>query len=789
MERKISKKGGKKMNKVQKNKVKNQNEINRNEVKPSEVEEQNNDKNGDQNKDRTESNNKKERLKDFFRLYYINDRDKLKRPNQYNEKEKEKIYEMNQKNKYVIMFFQFLTILFFPITIISKFLTKIIYAYHNHWEARKSKKENQEKDEDVEVIPVQKKSIKYVALSFLVLFIFLYYMNFRYLIDRHTLVLYFYNTMIGDIIAGPLGILLFSKTFYFALITVFIFFEIYRRKYIYPLKGYTPFTQEMKEKYRKEAIERGEHFFGVEKTNEKEPIFLPEKSFETHAQILGTTGAGKNESVLTPRAINIMQQGRGFAFIDPKGARQNLEKIKHYHQKYNCKQKIKVLDLAEPKNTNTYNPLLGKSARAIRDMIMNQKNDWGHSYYREEVKKNLLMILDAVVDVFDMKITFNDLHYLLTHKDAIIYIERRLRNAGYQEKADDIRIGIMGNWTDFQRGVSSLVSLLQEIKINFPMTNTYHPDISITEAYTNQEIVFFLLPTQSLKESAQAFGKMILLDFQNNSAQVDAGRVKKKSYTIIVDEFADFATQNFIGGLNKARSSGTIYMIAHQSYGDLQKTNKGLAGQVSDNTNLKIVFRVNDSVTAKNVSMMSGAKDTQVRSHMVENNEYFSEKNDRESIRTMKQAVFDTDSLMKSSTGYAKVLIKNPEHRTYHAICDYYQDPTEEEKANINLDFFPGEQNRKVDVKTIAQKVQDFIKQEQNQNPNQNNNRNNNKNSNSRNNQGNSNGIGQSKAIKKEVEKKLSKKKSSPKNEPKGENPKSENKPKTKSKPKSKFQL
>ncbi|PUU87633.1 type IV secretory system conjugative DNA transfer family protein [Halanaerobium sp.] len=721
----------------------------------------------------------KEKWKDLFRLYYINDRDELKRPNQYNEKEKEKIYEMNQKNKYKLMFIKSLTILFFPIALIAKLLTKIIYAYHNHWEAIQSKKENQEKDKDKEVISVKEHSERYIKLSFFGLFIFLYYVNFRYLIDRHTFVLYFHDTLIGDIAAGPLGILLFSKTFYFALIIIFVFFEIYKRKYIYPLKGYTPFTPELKKQYREEALKNNEYFLGVLQGNDKKKIMLKDKAFETHAQVIGTTGGGKTESILIPRAINIMQRGKGFAFIDPKGARHNLQKIKHYYQKYNCKQKIKVLDLANPQNTNTYNPLLFKSARAIRDMIIGYKDDWGHSFYVSEVKKNLLMILDAVVDIFQKKITFNDLHHLLTHKDAVIYIEKQLRNAGYTDKADDIRIGIIENWTDFQKGVSSLVSLLQEIKINFPMTNTYNPDISITEAYVNQEIIFFLLPTQSLRESAQAFGKMILLDFQNNSAKVDAGMVPKKSYEVNVDEFSEFATQLFVGGLNKARSSGTKYIMLHQSYGDLMKIDHSLAQQIADNTNTKIVFRVNDSTTAKSIQLMSGAKDAKIRSHMVENNEHFSEKNERESVRNMKQAVLDTDRLMKYPTGHAGVILKNPEHRVFEAICDYYQDPTEEEKANINLDFSPGEQNQKVDYNTdlvIAKRVQDFMKQEQN--PNRNNNRNTGGNS-----KAVSNGIGKSKAIKKEAEKKMSEKKSSPKNEPKGKKSKSENKPK------SKFQL
>ena len=65
-----------------------------NKIKPNEVEEQNenqnNDKNDDQKNKKENDNSKKKRLKDFFGLYYINDRDELKRPNQYKEKEKEK---------------------------------------------------------------------------------------------------------------------------------------------------------------------------------------------------------------------------------------------------------------------------------------------------------------------------------------------------------------------------------------------------------------------------------------------------------------------------------------------------------------------------------------------------------------------------------------------------------------------------------------------------------------------------------------------------------------------------
>jgi TraM recognition site of TraD and TraG len=60
----------------------------------------------------------------------------------------------------------------------------------------------------------------------------------------------------------------------------------------------------------------------------------------------------------------------------------------------------------------------------------------------------------------------------------------------------------------------------------------------------------------------------------------------------VIDEFAAFAMPLFIDLLDKTRSAGMAITIAHQSMrSDLARAGEGYAGQVADNTNIKICLQ------------------------------------------------------------------------------------------------------------------------------------------------------------------------------------------------------
>ena len=64
--------------------------------------------------------------------------------------------------------------------------------------------------------------------------------------------------------------------------------------------------------------------------------------------------------------------------------------------------------------------------------------------------------------------------------------------------------------------------------------------------------------------------------------------------SVIIDEYASFAEESFIEVLNKARSSGMMVTIAHQSLSDLRAISDAFMKRIDENTLNKIYLKQTD---------------------------------------------------------------------------------------------------------------------------------------------------------------------------------------------------
>ena len=117
------------------------------------------------------------------------------------------------------------------------------------------------------------------------------------------------------------------------------------------------------------------------------------------------------------------------------------------------------------------------------------------------------------------------------------------------------------------------------------------PGINLFEAYIQSKIIFLFLDSRRYGETAKALGRFILQDLKSVSARVD-GEVPKeqrKPFSVIIDEFADLAQEDFIGFLDRARSSRMSVVVAHQEICDLQRISPEFAGRLMGK-HLNLVF-------------------------------------------------------------------------------------------------------------------------------------------------------------------------------------------------------
>nr|BFD69043.1 hypothetical protein HAGR004_40650 [Bdellovibrio sp. HAGR004] len=136
--------------------------------------------------------------------------------------------------------------------------------------------------------------------------------------------------------------------------------------------------------------------------------------------------------------------------------------------------------------------------------------------------------------------------------------------------------------------------------------------IDIYEAVKNTEIIYFLLDSRRYSESAKSLGRMILEDLKAASGEIDGtiSPAKRQAFNIIIDEFADMASDDFISFLDRARSSGMGTVVAHQEISDLKRISPETADRLMHLTSTTVSFLTKLPGSAEAISGMAGTRTT-----------------------------------------------------------------------------------------------------------------------------------------------------------------------------------
>lgn len=91
---------------------------------------------------------------------------------------------------------------------------------------------------------------------------------------------------------------------------------------------------------------------------------------------------------------------------------------------------------------------------------------------------------------------------------------------------------------------------------------------------------------------------------------VDAGHrsLPQTPVYVYADEFYNFAYEGFIDGLNKLRDAHVSFLLAHQTFADLERVSKEFARGVWENARNKILLYQNDPLLAELVARSIGTK-------------------------------------------------------------------------------------------------------------------------------------------------------------------------------------
>lgn len=333
--------------------------------------------------------------------------------------------------------------------------------------------------------------------------------------------------------------------------------------------------------HRKTALNMEETYIGFEATK-RAPVFLTSEERNRHTQVVGTTGSGKTRFVLFPMVEQDIEQGRGVVFVDAKGSSENAAVLYDMAKKAGREKDFVLFSLTQTDQAGTYNPLQYGNASQLKDKIT-ASIDWSEPFY-QRVCESALQTLFRDLESQNRRITLPQLHAILKTPPT------SLKNF----------------FALAEKNASNIKTLFSEIDllVNTPFGHLFKAEkakMDLMDVYTKGKIAYFALDTQSYQHTAVRMGKIITQDLNTLSGLIEStfSEKEKRSLAVYIDEYQAFGTKGFINALARGRSSGFWITIAHQSLGDLKAVDESYAQQVFENTNTKIVLRVNDPETAQ----------------------------------------------------------------------------------------------------------------------------------------------------------------------------------------------
>lgn len=386
-------------------------------------------------------------------------------------------------------------------------------------------------------------------------------------------------------------------------------------------------------------------------------VYIKQAFRRMHTQIVGTTNAGKTESVILPWAIDDIKKGRGLLMIDGKSDSGMLDKLYAYAKKHHRSHDVRILSLCNVGISNTFNPLAGGSVLEVAERVFNAlnfENEYFKSIQYDAFLHCLLLLEEAKIQATPLRVI------------ECLRQEKALADLGIQSKEERLQAWVKDflrlTREEREQRTSGLVSQLQSFVVGDMnlIFNSENSDINLERALEDGEIVYCQLPALKIPTLGKATGKLILQCLHSAVASRHLGTAhSRRFFSVYLDDFTEYLTPSFVTLLNKSRSANVGVVFAHQALGDLAGLGDGVKNTILTNSNLKVFMRTNEPESAEYFSEVIGTAQTAKITERQKQGFFGLEKTGDGSVRDAEEFKFHPN-IFKQELGVGEAVILLP---------------------------------------------------------------------------------------------------------------------------------
>ena len=325
-------------------------------------------------------------------------------------------------------------------------------------------------------------------------------------------------------------------------------------------------------------------------------VFVTDKERESHMQIVGPTRSGKSQ-LLFALSGQDMKRGMPVFFMEAKGDSSDFDQFLKLANLAGRIADVRYFNSQDPRSM-TLNPirrLPGQDTTAVANQLARAigreptSSGEGQDYYRSLDYARMLNMIE-VFCATDLEFTF---------KDCLAYfISDKARSKAF-DLCNELR-KVEAAQEDFKKGTDT-TALTSAIR---PWTtgelgrllNDYSPQIRLEEIFERGQLAYFAVPIGHLQVLANPLGRMLISGLLSVAADRQKQYPKPKPASVVLDEFAEFATPVFSSFIATVGSARFWTVLSHQDLGQLKKI-EGMSAEAfqsavfANTSGCKVCFR------------------------------------------------------------------------------------------------------------------------------------------------------------------------------------------------------
>lgn len=344
------------------------------------------------------------------------------------------------------------------------------------------------------------------------------------------------------------------------------------------------------------------------------PFMMPDSLLTRHMAMLGQTGVGKTETMLS-MLYGITSRGGGALVFEAKGGKDVPLRVYQMMKEQGREHDFRFLNFEDVELSHSYNPFFAGSPRSMISTGMMVLPQDGDEFFKDV---NRYALTAAIVclkhqpgnprfSIKDMVVLFSDIY-----KFVELY-ERMPETSGDYRRAKQFVYQFMTFWRSrdkegneyltadlYQNRLMGLVAKLSSFTHSEfgQLINSYDPEIDLRKAIEEGHVVVISFSSLGDPDGTELFGKLAMADFARAIGDVNAAGTKPAvPFLAFLDEYPSFKAEFHEKLWQLARSANVAMCLSAQGYNFIANESETFAKNILANCWSHLYYDVRDKDT------------------------------------------------------------------------------------------------------------------------------------------------------------------------------------------------